>query len=149
MALGTVVFSSEKWGTRAAWSPGDFLVLTPCESYDPLLPRVTPLIPGEQFAQGRHLLLSAQGGNSRFWGRGQPREDAPFSRAPESIPLGLTSFFLLKCCEIPSHHQCPHSTLSTSQHHSNFKYEQFGDNPSPVSLGTPAFCPRMFCFVLF
>lgn len=102
VALGTVVFSSEKWGDqgclvsrRLSGSDTMWVLWPSCPGW-PLWSQ------GNSSAQGRHLLLSAQGGNSRFWGRGQPREDAPFSRAPESIPLGLTSFFLWSV--VKSHH---------------------------------------------
>ena len=63
---------------------------------------MTPLIPGEQFAQGRHLLLSAQGGNSRFGGGDSLGRMHPFPEPPSQFLLGWLPFFFWSV--VKSHH---------------------------------------------
>lgn len=49
-------------------------------------------------------------GGLGWWGGGvggTTGEAGLFSRVPESVPCGLTSFFPLKCCKIPEHRPRP------------------------------------------
>jgi hypothetical protein len=77
-------------------------------------------------------------------GRGQAAEVGPISRAPDSVPCGLFSFFFfhLKCCEIPDF---SHTHVNSEYICGTFQLcEGCGEEFSPAGAPSPDPCVGNF-----